>query len=44
VLKKLDEMEKLVLAVPNQWVREVTLRGVRRWKAELQTTPNTAQK
>jgi hypothetical protein len=39
-LRKLDEMEKLVLAAPNQWVRETTLRGVRRWKAELQTTPN----
>jgi hypothetical protein len=43
-LKKLDEMEKLVLATPNQWVRETTLRGVRRWKAELQATPNTTQK
>lgn len=38
-LKKLDEMEKLVIAAPNQWVREITLRGLRRWKTELQTTP-----
>jgi hypothetical protein len=38
-LKKLDEMEKLVLAVPNQWVREATFRGLRRWKSELQPTP-----
>jgi hypothetical protein len=38
-LMKLDEMEKLVLVVPNQWVREITLRGLRRWKAELQATP-----
>ena len=35
-LKKLDEIEKLVLAVPNQWVREITLRGLLRWKSELQ--------
>jgi hypothetical protein len=39
-LRKLDEMEKLVLAAPNQWVRETTLRGVRRWKAELQAMPD----
>jgi hypothetical protein len=37
-LKKLDEMEKLVLVAPNQWVREITLRGLRRWKSELQAT------
>jgi len=35
-LGKLDEMEKLVLANPNQALREITLRNLRRWKAELQ--------
>jgi hypothetical protein len=34
-LKKLSEIEKMVLAVPNQALREMSLRGVRRWKAEL---------
>lgn len=43
-LKKLDEIEKLVLAVPNQWVREITLRGLCRWKSELQVVPKMAQK
>jgi hypothetical protein len=36
-LKKLDEVEKMVLAVPNEAVREISLRGVRRWRVELQT-------
>jgi hypothetical protein len=35
-LKKLDEIEKLVLAVPNEALREISLRGVKRWRAELQ--------
>ena len=35
-LRKLDEMEKLVLANPNQALREITLRNLRRWKSELQ--------
>jgi hypothetical protein len=34
-LKKLDETEKMILAMPNQASREISLRGVRRWKAEL---------
>lgn len=34
-LKKLDEVEKMILANPNQALREMSLRGVRRWKAEL---------
>jgi hypothetical protein len=42
-LKKLDEMEKLVLACPNQWVREIALRNLRRWKSELQATLSTQQ-
>jgi len=37
-LGKLDEMEKLVLANPNQALREITLRNLRRWKSELQAT------
>jgi hypothetical protein len=36
-LKKLDEMEKLILAVPNEALREISLRAVRRWRSELQT-------
>jgi len=32
---KLDEVEKLIGASPNQALREMSLRGVRRWKAEL---------
>jgi hypothetical protein len=35
-LKKLDEIETMILAVPNQAVREISLRGLRRWKSELQ--------
>ena len=34
-LQKIDEIEKMMLAVPNQALREISLRGVRRWKAEL---------
>jgi hypothetical protein len=34
--KKLDEVEKLISSSPNQALREMSLRGVRRWKAELQ--------
>lgn len=33
--KKLDEVEKLVSASPNQAVREMSLRGLRRWIDEL---------
>jgi hypothetical protein len=40
-LRRLDEMEKLVLANPNQALREMTLRGLRRWKAELQAALST---
>ncbi|HET9165005.1 MAG TPA: hypothetical protein VFP11_03330, partial [Candidatus Angelobacter sp.] len=40
-LMKLDEMEKLVQANPNQALREITLRNLRRWKSELQAA--TAQ-
>jgi hypothetical protein len=34
--KKLDEVEKLISASPNQAIREMSLRGVQRWRAELQ--------
>jgi hypothetical protein len=34
-MKKLDEIEKLILAVPNEALREMSLRGLRRWSAEL---------
>lgn len=34
-LTKLDEVIKLVQATPNQAMREISLRGVSRWKAEL---------
>ena len=36
-LKKLDEVEKLILAVPNEAMREISLRAVKRWRAELQS-------
>ena len=42
--KKLDEVETLIAANPNQALREISLRGVRRWKSELQGVPKTAQK
>ena len=32
---KLEEIEKLIIANPNQGLREMSLRGVRRWRAEL---------
>jgi hypothetical protein len=35
-LKKLDEVEKMILAFPNQAIREISLHGLRRWKSELQ--------
>jgi hypothetical protein len=35
-LKKLDEVERQMLSVPNQTQREVSLRSLQRWKAELQ--------
>jgi hypothetical protein len=35
-LKKIDEIETMILAVPNQALREISLRGLHRWKAELQ--------
>jgi len=34
-LKKLDEVIKLIQATPNQAMREISLRGVSRWKTEL---------
>ncbi|HKV92778.1 MAG TPA: hypothetical protein VJW20_09540 [Candidatus Angelobacter sp.] len=34
-LTKLDEVIKLIQATPNQAMREISLRGVSRWKAEL---------
>ena len=34
-IKKLDEVEKMILATPNQALREMSLQGVRRWRAEL---------
>lgn len=34
-ITKLEEVEKIVIATPNQALREMSLRGVRRWKAEL---------
>jgi len=40
--QKLDEVEKLVLANPNEALREISMRTVRRWKAELQAVPATA--
>jgi len=40
-MKKLDDIEKKVLTVPNQALREISLRGLRRWKADLQP-PATA--
>ena len=33
-MRKLDDIEKKVLAVPNQALREISLRGLRRWKAD----------
>ena len=38
-LRNLDEIEKLISANPNQALREIALRGLRRWKSELQATP-----
>lgn len=35
-LTKLDEIEKMISAAPNQALREMSLRGLLRWKAELQ--------
>jgi len=35
-LRKLDEIEKMILAFPNQALREISLNGLRRWKAELE--------
>jgi len=35
-VKKLDEAERMILATPNQALREISLRNLRRWKAELQ--------
>jgi len=36
--KKLDEVEKLISASPNQATREMSLPNLRRWKSELQVT------
>jgi len=40
-LAKLDEVIKLVQATPNQAMREISLRGVSRWKAELLSSGST---
>jgi hypothetical protein len=40
-INKLEEVEKMMIATPNQALREMSLRGVRRWKAEL--LPATAE-
>jgi hypothetical protein len=42
-VKKIDQIETMMLAVPNQALREISLRGLRRWKAELQPPVRTAQ-
>jgi hypothetical protein len=34
-LKKLDEFEKAILTLPNPVSREISLRFLQRWKAEL---------
>lgn len=34
-LQKLDEIERLILDVPNQALREISLRNLKRWRAEL---------
>jgi hypothetical protein len=34
-LKKLDEVETLLLGIPNEFLREINVRFLRRWKAEL---------
>ena len=34
--QKLEEVETMLLAVPNQAMREIWLRGLRRWQTELQ--------
>jgi hypothetical protein len=36
-LKRLDEIEKMILAFPNQALREISLNGLRHWKSELST-------
>jgi len=40
-LKKLDEIEKMIRAVPNQALREISMRNLNRWKSELQMFPRT---
>jgi len=40
-LKKLNEVEKLISASPNQAIREMSLPNLRRWKSELQVKPET---
>jgi hypothetical protein len=42
-LNKVDEVEKMILAVPNQALKEISLRGLRRWKSELQQPGPTIQ-
>jgi hypothetical protein len=42
--KKLDEVEKLISASPNQAIREMSLPNLRRWKSELQSVPQMEQK
>jgi len=36
---KLDEVEKLINASPNQAIRQMSLRNVQRWKSELEAMP-----
>jgi hypothetical protein len=43
-LKKLNEVEKLISASPNQAIREMSLPNLRRWKSELQSVPQMEQK
>jgi ribosomal protein S7 len=40
--KKLDDIERMILATPNELLRELSLRGLRRWRAELQPQAEAA--
>jgi len=41
---KLDEVETLISASPNQAIRQMSLPNVQRWKSELQAVPQTGQR
>jgi hypothetical protein len=41
-LKKLHDIEKMILATPNEALREISLRGLRRWRAEVQPQAEAA--